>query len=243
MNMNNSGMSLIMTMLLLIGTAVVIGAGYYTWSNSIYTDATEKITPTIKSSIGDVMNPLEISTMKTYYLTNLDLDDNYKISNNPDERFIQTIKLNFVNIIDEDLTIDTRIFCLTQNISWASVNIDETNNSLLLDRNGAPYNYNEEHVYFNGTAYNSSMKFYDENGKLYYAASSNGNAINTSNLNDLINLNCPTKSLSLKSDSKGSVNYYLLINSTKVPNTIVFKVVTSTKYGDIEKKITFEINR
>lgn len=242
MNINNSGMSLIITMLLLIGTAVVIGAGYYTWSNSVYNDATEKITPTVKSTIGNVMNPMEISTMETYYFTNLDLDDDYKISNNPDERFIQTIKLNFINNIDEDLTIDTRIFCLTQNVSWASVNIDENNNSLLLGRDGDAYNYSGDYVYFNGTAYYSSMKFYDKDGKLYYATDSNGNAINTSNLNDLINLNCPAKSLLLKSDSKGSVNYYIMINSTKVPNTIIFKILASTKYGDIEKKITFEIN-
>ena len=237
--MNNSGMSLIITMLLLIGAAIVVGAAYYSWSNEVFSDTTEKITPTIKSSIGDVIKPIEISTIETYYFTNLDLNGDYQITNNPEERFIQTIRLEFINNIKDDLSVNTRVYCLTPNVLWASVNIDENNNSLLLDRDGNPYNYSGYYVYFNGTDYNSSMKFYDENGKLYYAAASNGNALNTSNLLDLIDLNCPTKSFLLKGDSKKSISYYILINNTKVPNTIIFKIVASTMYGDVEKKITF----
>ncbi|ADC69047.1 conserved hypothetical protein [Methanocaldococcus sp. FS406-22] len=240
--MNNSGMSLIITMLLLIGTAIVIGTAYYLWSNNVFNDATEKITPTITSSIGEVIKPIEISTIDTYYFTNLDLNGDNQITNNPEERFIETIRLEFINNIKDDLIVNTRIYCLTPNVSWASVNIDENNNSLLLDRDGNPYNYSGYYVYFNGTTYYSSMKFYDENGKLYYAAASNGNALNTSNLLDLIDLNCPTKSFLLKGDSKKSISYYILINNTKVPNTIIFKIVASTKYGDVEKKITFEIS-
>jgi|GEM_PF-6830398 len=240
--MNNSGISLIITMLLLIGTAIAIGAAYYAWSNNVFTDTTEKITPTIKSSIGNIIKPIEISTIDTYYFTNLDLNGDSQITNNPEERFIQTIKLEFINNIDEDLDINTRIYCLTPNVSWASVNIDENNNSLLLDRNGNPYNYSGQYVYFNGTTYFSSMKFYDEDGKLFYASASNGNALNTSNLLDLIDLNCPTKSFLLKGNSKTSINYYILINNTKIPNTIIFKIIASTKYGKVEKKVTFEIN-
>lgn len=229
-------------MLLLIGTAIAIGAAYYAWSNNVFTDTTEKITPTIKSSIGNIIKPIEISTIDTYYFTNLDLNGDSQITNNPEERFIQTIKLEFINNIDEDLDINTRIYCLTPNVSWASVNIDENNNSLLLDRNGNPYNYSGQYVYFNGTTYFSSMKFYDEDGKLFYASASNGNALNTSNLLDLIDLNCPTKSFLLKGNSKTSINYYILINNTKIPNTIIFKIIASTKYGKVEKKVTFEIN-
>jgi len=240
--MNNSGISLIITMLLLIGTAIAIGAAYYAWSNNVFTDTTEKITPTIKSSIGNIIKPIEISTIDTYYFTNLDLNGDSQITNNPEERFVQTIKLEFINNIDEDLDINTRIYCLTPNVSWASVNIDENNNSLLLDRNGNPYNYSGQYVYFNGTTYFSSMKFYDEDGKLFYASDSNGNALNTSNLLDLIDLNCPTKSFLLKGNSKTSINYYILINNTKIPNTIIFKIIASTKYGKVEKKVTFEIN-
>ena len=229
-------------MLLLIGTAIAIGAAYYAWSNNVFTDTTEKITPTIKSSIGNIIKPIEISTIDTYYFTNLDLNGDSQITNNPEERFVQTIKLEFINNIDEDLDINTRIYCLTPNVSWASVNIDENNNSLLLDRNGNPYNYSGQYVYFNGTTYFSSMKFYDEDGKLFYASDSNGNALNTSNLLDLIDLNCPTKSFLLKGNSKTSINYYILINNTKIPNTIIFKIIASTKYGKVEKKVTFEIN-
>ena len=229
-------------MLLLIGTAIAIGAAYYAWNNDVFTDTTEKITPTIKSSIGNIIKPIEISTIDTYYFTNLDLNGDSQITNNPEERFIQTIKLEFINNIDEDLDINTRIYCLTPNVSWASVNIDENNNSLLLDRNGNPYNYSGQYVYFNGTTYFSSMKFYDEDGKLFYASASNGNALNTSNLLDLIDLNCPTKSFLLKGNSKTSINYYILINNTKIPNTIIFKIIASTKYGKVEKKVTFEIN-
>ncbi|CAB3288510.1 conserved protein of unknown function [Methanocaldococcus lauensis] len=239
--MNNCGMSLIITMLLLIGAAIVVGVAYYSWSNNVFSDATEKITPTIKSSIGNIIKPIEISSIETFYFTNLDLNGDSQITNNPEERFIQTVKLEFINNIDENLNINTRIYCLTSNVSWCSVNIDESNNNLLLDRDGNPYNYSGYFVYFNGTDYNSSMRFYDEDGKLYYAAASNGNAINTSNLIDLIRLDCPTKSFLLKGKSEKSVNYYILINHTKIPNTIIFKIVASTKYGNVEKKITFEI--
>lgn len=114
--MNKSGMSLIITMLLLIGTAIVIGAAYYAWSNKVFSDTTEKITPTIKSSIGNIIKPIEISTIETYYFTNLDLNGDSRITNNPEERFIQTIKLEFINNIDEDLNVNTRIYCLTPNV-------------------------------------------------------------------------------------------------------------------------------
>ncbi|ACV23936.1 hypothetical protein [Methanocaldococcus fervens] len=234
--MNNSGISLIITMLLLIGAAVVVGTMYYTWSNDIFADTTEKMTPTIKSSIGNVIKPIEISSIETYYFTNLDLNNDLKITNTPEERFIQTVILEFINNIDEDLSVDTRIYCLTPNVSWASVNIDENNNNQLLDRNGNPYNHNGVYIYFNETYYNSSMKFYDKDGRLYYAST------NTSNLTNLVVLNSPTKSFLLKGNSKKAVSYHILINNTKIPNTPIFKIVASTKYGNVEKKITFEIN-
>ncbi len=239
---NKKGMSLIISMLLLIGTAIVIGVAYYTWSNSVYNDVTSEITPTIKSSVGNMITPMDISTIDTYYFTNMDTNNDDKISNNPEERFVQTIKLDFINNLNEDLAVNARIYCLTQNVSWASLNIDKNNNNLLLDRNGNPYNYSGNNIYFNGTSDYSSMKFYDENGELYYAATSNGSAINTSNLTDLINLDAPSKSFSINGNSKKIVCYYILINSTKVPNTILFKIVASTKYGDVEKTVSFEVS-
>ncbi len=240
--MNKSGMSLIITMLLLIGTAIVIGAAYYAWSNDVFKGTTEKITPTIDASIGSFIKPVEISAIQTYYFTNLDLNSDSEIENNPEERFIQAIKLEFINNIDDGMYINTRVYCLTPNVSWASVNIDENNHNQLLDRDGEPFNYSGQYIFFNGTTYSSSMKFYDEEGRLYYASSSNGTAINTSNLLDLIDLNCPSKSFFLNGNSKEDITYYILINHTKVPNTIIFEIVASTKYGEVDKKITFEIS-
>jgi hypothetical protein len=246
---NDSAISEVMALLMLVLVAVSVSAAYYTWIANLQDEVQTTGSEVAETRMNTFMSEIEIVCYPeyVYYNTDSNLDGEIAANATLDERFIQEIQVLVVNKALFNLT-NVKVKAVSfgnGSLDWAALHFDHSTKTLL-DREEDEYSLNGELIYFKSeNKTNTSIRYITDEGYPYFASNySNGNnTINTTNLTDLTPLHNPTYEVDDISKGEVGTGYvYLLINHTGLPVDTALKLYITNDQGvDAYRTIQFSI--
>ncbi|MBE0525056.1 MAG: hypothetical protein IBX40_12125 [Methanosarcinales archaeon] len=256
---DDSAISEVMALLMLVLVAVSASAAYYTWISNLQEEVQTTGSEVAETRLNTFMSEIEVVCYPeyVYYNTDSNLDGEIAANSTPDERFIQEIQVLVINKALFNLTnVKVKVVSFgNENLDWAALHFrrstlsnDDNDDRILLDREDDPYSLNDDLVYFTSeNKINTSMKFITDEGYPYFALNSSNTtsrvAVNTTNLTDLTPLHNPTYKMDVISKGEVGTGYvYLLINRTALPVDTALKFYITNDQGvDAYRTIQFSI--
>ncbi|HJH32639.1 MAG TPA: hypothetical protein C5S50_10820 [Methanosarcinaceae archaeon] len=255
---DNSAISEVMALLMLVLVAVSASAAYYTWIADLQEDVQATGTDVAETRMNNFMSEIEVICYPeyTYYNTDSNLDGEITINATLDERFIQEIEVLVINKALFNLT-NVKVKAVSfgnGGFDWAALHLRRSNLSnhdrKLMDREEDNDNcprLNGDMIYFTSeNKTNTSMKFITDEGYPYFAlngTTASGIAVNTTNITDLTQLHNPTYEIGDIPEGEHGTGYiYLLINNTALPLDTALKIYVTNDHGiDAYRTIQFSI--
>jgi hypothetical protein len=246
---NDSAISEVMALLMLVLVAVSVSAAYYTWIANLQDEVQATGSEVAETRMNTFMSEIEIVCYPEYVYYNTDSNLDGEIAANAilDERFIQEIQVLVVNKALFNLT-NVKVKAVSfgnGSLDWAALHFDHRPKTLL-DREEDEYSLNGELIYFKSeNKTNTSIRYITDEGYPYFASnySIGNNTINTTNLTDLSPIHNPTYKVDDISKGEVGTGYvYLLINHTILPVDPALKLYITNDQGvDAYRTIQFSI--
>lgn len=247
---NDSAISEVMAVLMLVLVAVSVSAAYYTWIANLQEEVQTTGSQVAETRLNTFLSEIEVISYPEYEYYNTDSNSDGRITvNTTDERFIQEIQVVVVNKALFNLTnVKIKVVSFGSDVDWAALHFKRSTvpryDRKLMDRDGNEYRLNGELIYFTSeNKTNTSIKYITDEGYPYFASNYSGYAINTTNLTDLTPLHNPTYAIGNISKGEHGTGYvYLLINYSALPADSVLKLYVTNNQGvDAYKTIRFSI--
>ncbi|GFO96187.1 hypothetical protein ig2599ANME_0374 [groundwater metagenome] len=251
---NNSAISEVMAILMLVLVSVSVSSAYYVWIANLQEEVQTTGSGIAEARLTTFLSEIEVVSYPEYVYYNIDSKPDGKITVNEsfDERFIQEIQVLVINKALFNLT-NVKVKAVSfgnGSLDWAGLQFYQSTRRLL-NRDRNTYHFNGESIYFTSeNKTNTSMKLITDEGYPYFALneskkSKSSVAINTTNLTDLTPLHNPTYTIGNISKAEHGTGYmYILINSTALPvNTNLKLYITNDQGVDAYRTIHFSINR
>ncbi|MBU4075272.1 MAG: hypothetical protein KKI06_00910 [Euryarchaeota archaeon] len=256
MKNDESAISEVMALLMLVMVAVSASAAYYVWIANLQQEVQTTGSEIAETRLNTFMSEIEVVSYPEYVYYNIDSKPDGKITVNEsfDERFIQEIQVLVINKALFNLT-NVKVKALSfgnGSIEWAGLQFDRSTvrryDRKLLERpfrEDDGYRLDGNLTYFTSqNKTNTSMKFITDEGYSYFAKNSSYD-INTTSLTDLTPLHNPTYTIgNISKAGRGTGYMYILINSSALPvNTNLKLYITNDQGVDAYRTIHFSINR
>jgi len=247
---NDSAISEVMAILMLVLVAVSASAAYYTWIANLQDEVQTTGSEVAETRMNTFMSEIEIVCYPeyVYYNTDSNLDGEIAANATLDERFIQEIQVLVVNKALFNLTnVKVRAVSFGNGSpEWASLHFYHSTGRLQDREEGYFHPFTNKSLYFTSeNKTNTSIRYITDEGYPYFASNySNGNTtINTTNLTDLTPLHNPTYEMDDISKGEVGTGYvYLLINHTGLPVDTALKLYITNDQGvDAYRTIRFSI--
>lgn len=247
---NDSAISEVMALLMLVLVAVSASAAYYTWIANLQDEVQTTGSEVAETRMNTFMSEIEIVCYPEYmyYNTDSNLDGEIAANATLDERFIQEIQVLVVNKALFNLTnVKVRAVSFGNgSLDWAALHFDHSTKTLQDREDGVFHPFTNKSLYFTSeNKTNTSIRYITDEGYPYFASNySNGNTtINTTNLTDLTPLHNPTYEMDDISKGEVGTGYvYLLINHTTLPVDAALKLYITNDQGvDAYRTIQFNI--
>lgn len=250
MKNDESAISEVMALLMLVMVAVSASAAYYVWIANLQQEVQTTGSEIAETRLNTFMSEIEVVSYPEYVYYNIDSKPDGKITVNEsfDERFIQEINVIVINKALFNLTnVKVKAVSFGSDVDWAGLQFHERK---LVDRDGGgyyPFPNSTASLYFRSeNKMNTSMKYITDEGYPYFASYSNKTNVNTTCLlTDLTPLHNPTYTIGNISKAEHGTGYvYILINSSKLPIDAILKLYITNDQGvDAYRTIYFSINR
>lgn len=244
---NESAISEVMAILMLVLVAVSVSAAYYTWISNLQGEVQTTGTEVAETRIDSFMSEIEVVCYPEYqyFNTDPDLDGEITVNSTTDERFIQEIQVLVINKALFNIT-NVKVKAVSfgdGNIEWAGLHFNRSNGELL-DREEKSYRFCGDTINFTSETMSSdSIRFFTDEGYSYFALNSTVDPVETTTLFDLIPLHNPTYMIGPIGKGDQDVGYvYLLINRSTLPADTALKLYITNDQGvDAYKTIQFKM--
>jgi len=246
---NDSAISEVMAILMLVLVAVSVSSAYYTWISNLQEEVQTTGSQVAETRMDSFMSEIEVVCYPEYQYYNIDSNGDQNITVNPtlDERFIQEIQVLVINKALFNLTnVKVRAVSFGDgDIDWAALHFDRSNRQLL-DRDEESYNFSGEPINFTSENISStSMRFITDEGYPYFASNSSVDTVDTTTLIDLMPLHNPTYKIgTINKGEQGTGYVYLLVNRSALPapaDTALKLYITNDQGVDAYRTIQFKV--
>jgi hypothetical protein len=244
---NESAISEVMAILMLVLVAVSVSATYYTWISNLQGEVQTTGTEVAETRMDSFMSEIEVVCYPEYqyYNTDSNLDGKITANSTLDERFIQEIRVLVINKALFNLT-NVKVKAVSfgdGDVDWAGLHFDRSNGELL-DREEESYQFCGDTVNFTSeTASDTSMRFFTDEGYSYFALNSTVDPVDTTTLADLMPLHNPTYKIGTIQKGEQDTGYvYLLMNCSTLPAGTALKLYITNDQGvDAYQTIQFKM--
>jgi flagellin-like protein len=248
---DDSAISEVMALLMLVLVAVSASAAYYTWISNLQEEVQTTGSEVAETRLNTFMSEIEVVCYLEYVYYNTDSNSDGEIAANAtlDERFIQEIQVLVINKALFNLTnVKVKVVSFgNESLDWAALHFYHSTRRLQ-DREGSVYHpFTNDSLYFKSESEtNTSIKYITDEGYPCFAlnnSDSSAVAVNTTNLTDLTPLHNPTYKMDDISKGEVGTGYvYLLINRTALPADTALKLYITNDQGvDAYRTIQFSI--
>lgn len=235
MKNDESAISEVMALLMLVMVAVAVSAAYYTWIADLQQEVQTKGSKISETRMNSFLSEIEVVGFPEheYYNTDSNSDGQITVNSTSDERFIQEIKVLVINKALFNLTnVKVKMVSMGNgSLEWAALHFNGTRR--LLDRDLANnYQFNGDLINFTSiNKTNTSMRLITDEGISFFASNSSGD-INTTSLTELTDLHNPSYNIgTIDLDKNGAANVYLLINRSELPVETDLKLYITNDQG------------
>ncbi|MGP8319361.1 MAG: hypothetical protein ACT6FD_01010 [Methanosarcinaceae archaeon] len=255
---NDSAISEVIALLMLVLVAVSASAVYYTWIADLQDDVQTTGSDLAETRLNAFMSEIEVVCYPEYmyYNTDSNLDGKITVNANLDERFIQEIEVLVINKALFNLTnVKVKVVSFGNgSLDWSALHFKRSTQSnydrKLMDREEKGGDHcprlDDDLIYFTSeTKIDTSIKFITDKGYTYFASTySNPTAtIDTVNLKDMVPLHNPSYEIGDIPKGEHGIGYvYILINRLELPvDSALDLYITNDNGVDAHRTIRFNI--